>query len=126
MVIGPLMVMGALPAAGQTGTSPASGYSVQLAANSAADRDSFTQEAHAKTAEWQRKLGALRDKADANGKAAGNAAEDDVTKAWAKVETAMRRLENAGADGWDDAKSAYQTASNDLAAAWRRHHPEDK
>jgi hypothetical protein len=97
-----------------------------LAAAGDADRDSFTHEARERTAEWHRKLQALNDKAEANGKAASHEAEDDLNRAWTKVEAASRKLETAGAESWEEAKTTYERASHDLADAWHRHHPEDK
>jgi hypothetical protein len=129
MVIGPLFLIGTLAtAADLPAFSRASEHTIQLAASGEApsDREGFVQKAHENTAKWQRKLQALNDKADANGKAAAISAEDDVHKAWSKVEATSQKLETASAEGWQDAKAAFETASRELADTWHKHYPADK
>jgi len=77
IVIGPLMLIGALPAvAGPSAPASGSRAAVQVAAanESAADRDSYTRRAQDELREWQHKLREFGDQAAASGKAAGNAA----------------------------------------------------
>jgi hypothetical protein len=129
LVIGPLMLSGAVVAfADSPAFSIGSEHSVQLAASGDAtgDRDSFVQGARKKTAEWQLKLQALNDKAEANGKAAADTAQDDLHKAWVKVESASHQLETASGDGWNDAKTAFDTASGELTDAWHKRFPDKK
>ena len=128
MIVGSLMLIGTLPAAGQAGLAIGSGHPFQLAAVgvSPADKDSYTHQAREKTAEWQQKLQDFKDKAVANGTAAGNAAADDLNKAWTKVEVASRKLQAAGDEGWENAKASFERASEDLAETWHKIHPEQK
>ena len=70
--------------------------------------------------EWQRKLHDFSVRAEANGKEAGNAADTDLQKAWTRTEAASRRLQTVGAEGWDRARTSFEQASRDLAAAWDR------
>ena len=67
IVIGPLMLIGALPAAGQSTLALGSGAPVQLAAgaDSAADRDTYTQMALDEIQKWQGKLHNFSEKAAA-------------------------------------------------------------
>jgi hypothetical protein len=128
IVIGPLVLIGALPAAGQSTLALGSGAPVQLAAggDSTADRDTYTQKARDEMQEWQRKLHDFSEKAEAKGKEAGNAAENDLNKAWAQAEAASRKLQTVGAESWESAKTSFEEASRELADAWHKVHPEDK
>jgi len=129
IVIGPLMLIGALPAAaGQSTLALDPGAPVRLAAgaDSTADRDTYTQKARDEMQEWQRKLQGISEKAEAKGKEAGNAAENDLNEAWTKAEAASRQLQTVGAEGWESAKTSFEKASCELADAWHKIHPEDK
>ncbi len=119
IVIGPLLLIGALPAAAQSTMPPGSGASVQTPApvDTAADRDKYKQKARDEVQAWQRKLSK---KVAARGSAADNAAENDLDKAWIKTEAASDRLQTVGAEGWDSAKASFEAASRELAAAWDR------
>jgi carboxypeptidase C (cathepsin A) len=127
IVIGPLVLIGALPAAGQSTLTLGSGASVQLAAgDSTADRDTYTQRARDEMQEWQRKLHDFSKRAVAKGKEAGSAAENDLNKTWTKAEAASRKLQTVGAEGWVSAKTSFEKASHELADAWHRIRPQDK
>jgi hypothetical protein len=129
IVIGPLVLLGALPAAaGQSTLALGSGTPIRLAAggDSTADRDTYTQKARAEMQEWQRKLHDFGEKAAAKGKEAGNAAENDLNEAWTKAEAASRQLQTVGAEGWESARTSFEKASHELAEAWHKIHPEEK
>ena len=127
IVIGPLMLIGALPTAGQSTLALGSGAPVRLAAGGdSTDRDTYTQKARDEMQEWQRKLQGLSEKAEAKAKEAGSGAENDLNKAWAKAEAASRQLQTVGAEGWESAKTSFEEASHELAEAWHKIHPEDK
>jgi hypothetical protein len=129
VVIGPLMLIGALPAAAAQSTlALGSGAPIELAAgsDSTADRDTYTHEARDEMREWQRKLNDFSAKAAAKGKEAGNAAENDLNKAWTKAEAASRKLQTASAEGWESAKTSFEEASHELADAWDKIRPQDK
>jgi hypothetical protein len=117
IVIGPLLLIGALPAgAGQSPPALGSNAPVGLAAggDTAADRDTYTQKARNEMQEWRRKLHDFSEKAGASGKEAGNAAMTDLNRAWVKTEAASRKLQTVGADGWDHAKTSFEQASQAL------------
>ncbi len=129
IAIGSLMLIGAAPvAAGQRVLASGSGAPVRLAAGdgSTADRDTYTREAQDEMQEWKRKLHDVGEKAEAKGKNAGAAAESELDAAWAKADAASRKLQTAGAEGWDSAKTDFERASHDLAAAWHKNHPDEK
>ena len=128
MIIGPLVLIGALhAAAGQSTLALGSGAPIQLAAggDSTADRDTYTQKARDEMQEWQRKLHDLSEKVVAKGKEAGNATENDLHEAWTKAEAASRQLQTVGAEGWESARSSFEKASHELAETWHKIHPED-
>jgi hypothetical protein len=125
MVIGPLVLIGALhAAAGQSTLALGSGAPIQLAAggDSTADRDTYTQKARDEMQEWQRKLHDFSEKVVAKGKEAGNATENDLHEAWTKAEAASRQLQTAGAEGWESARTYFEKASHELAETWHKIH----
>ena len=129
IVIGPLVLIGALPAApGQSTLALGSGAPVLLAAgnDTPADRDTYTQQARDKMQEWQRKLHDFSEKAEAKGKEAGDAAGNDLNKAWTKAKAASSKLQTVGAESWESAKTSFEEASRELADTWHKIHPEDK
>jgi hypothetical protein len=126
IVIGSLVLIGALPAAaGQSTPALGSGAPVRVAAggDTTADRDTYTQKAKAEMQEWQQKLHDFSEKAEAKGKEAGNAAEVDLNKAWTNAEAASRKLQTVGAEGWESAKASFEKASHELADAWHKIDP---
>jgi hypothetical protein len=129
IVIGPLVLIGTLPAAaGQSTVALGSGAPVLFVAgnDAPADRDTYTQQARDKMQEWRRKLHDFSEKAEAKGKEAGNAAGNDLNKAWTKAEAASSKLQTVGAESWESAKTSFEEASRELADAWHKIHPEDK
>ncbi len=121
IVIGPLMLIGALPAvAGQSTVALGSDAPVRLTANGkpTTDRDTYTQKARDDMQEWQQKLHTFSENAEAKGQEAGNAAENDLNQAWTKAEAASSELQTASAEDWQSAKISYEKASRDLANAW--------
>ncbi len=128
IVIGSVMLAGAGAAFAQSArTNDTAAFHPSAAVvDSSADRDSYLHKARKKTAEWRRKMDELNKKAAADGKQAAIVAEDDVTKAWARVKIASRRLENASADGWEAAKATFEKASHNLEATWHKRHPGER
>ena len=126
IVIGPLMLIGTLPAV--AGQSNSSGTQIQMAAgsNSTADRDTYTQKAQGDMQEWQQKLRAFSETAKAKGEKAGNAAENELNTAWTKAQAEAHKLQTAGAEDWESAKASYEKASRELADAWDRNRTWDK
>ena len=129
IVIGPLALLGALPAAADPSTRDHRAHAtVQLAVagDPAGDRDSYSQKARDDMQEWQRKLHDFGDKTEAKGKEVGNAANDDLNRAWSKAKEASDKLQTMSADGWDSAKASFERASHELADSWHKVHPDDK
>ena len=130
IVIGPLMLIGALSALADPSIS--SGTPLRLAAggdttsdDTTSDRQTYTQKAREDMQEWQRKLHDLGASAEAKGQEGGTAAERDLNEAWTRTEAASRQLQTVGDEGWESAKATYAKASHDLAEAWHRVHPGD-
>ncbi len=129
MIIGSFMLIGALPAAASQSTVIlGSGAPVRIAATGdlTADRDTYAKQARVEMQEWRRKLNAVSKEAEAKGKEASNAAENDLNKAWAKTKAASRKLQTSGTQGWQSAKASFEKASGELAAAWDKIQPDDK
>ena len=123
MIAGSFVLMAALPAAGQSARSVDSNA---LALNSASDRDTYIQMARSEVQEWRQKMRDFSDRAQAKATEANKAAVDDLTRAWTRTEAASRRLENAGAADWQDAKASYKAASQKLVLAWHKVSPTAK
>jgi hypothetical protein len=126
IVIGPLMVFGALPAA--AGQSISSNTPIQLAAGGdlTADRDTYTQKARDAMHEWEQKLHDFSEKAKAKGQEEGKVAENELNAAWTKAEAEQHKLETASAEGWESAKTSFEKASHDLKEVWDKIRPDDK
>jgi hypothetical protein len=128
IVIGPLMLIGALPVA--AGQLTRSDTPVQLAADAdtspPADRDSYNQKAKDDMTSWQQKLHDFNAQTAAKGKEVGDSTSDGLNKAWAQTQAASQRLQTAGDDGWQDAKTSFEKASQALANAWHKVNPNDK
>jgi hypothetical protein len=126
IIIGSFMLIGALPAAaGQPTAVLGSTAPIRLAAagDSSGVRDTYTQKVRAEMREWQRKLISFNEKAEAKGKEASTAAENDLHKAWTKADIASHELQTVGAEGWKSAKITFETASRRLADAWDKVRP---
>jgi hypothetical protein len=127
IVIGPLVMIGTLPAASQSG-HPRAGASIRLvtARDSTVDRETYTQKARDDMQEWQLKLRAFDEKVQAKAVQAHTSTMDDLNKAWTQAEAASRRLETASSEDWENAKTSFKKASHRLDLAWRKSDPGNK
>jgi hypothetical protein len=121
-VLGPLLLIGTLPAAGQSIQPTAS--STVAAADWKAERDTYLQKARDEVQEWQRKLHDLRE--ERRNSEANIKTRKHFNTAWTKVEEASRKLETAGAENWESAKVSFHKASQRLAAVWEKIKSQDK
>jgi hypothetical protein len=113
-------LVGTLPAAGRPVQSVPSASSVQVAAISTTDRDSYVQQAREEMQQWQLKLQDFSEKVRIKATDANVAAQKDFNAAWAEAETASQRLETASAADWESSKSSFKKASRKLAAVWQK------
>jgi hypothetical protein len=104
IIIGSLMVVGGVPAAGQ----------------STADRDAYTQKAREDIQAWQGKLRDFNVQAEVKGRETGKAVDTELSVAWNKAAAASRRLQLMGADGWQSTKVTFEKAHHELTEAWRK------
>jgi hypothetical protein len=127
VVVGPLMLIGVLPAAAAS-LSNFSPTPIQLAAASVStdDRDSYTQKVRDQMEEWRQKLQDFSERAKAKGQKEGDATENNLNTAWIKTESESQKLQAASAEDWDGAKASFEKASQELADAWDRVRPEDR
>jgi hypothetical protein len=125
IVIGPLMLIGALSEA--AGQSSPSGTQIQSPAgsNSTAGRDTYSQKVRDDMQEWQQKLHDFSERAKAKGQQAGNAAENELNAAWAKTQAEAHKLQAATAEAWESAKASYEKASRELADTWNKIRSQD-
>jgi hypothetical protein len=125
---GALLLITALPAAAQTDSPQATGAPIQLAAHWAfgVKKDEYVQRSRDEMREWQTKLADAGETVGTRGSEASAAGMSGLRKAWARAEGESRKLELAGADGWDRAMSSFEKASKNLKDAWQRIHPENE
>jgi hypothetical protein len=125
IVTGPLMLLAALPAAGQSKSTDTPAQ-VTVDGNSTAEKDTYTQKVRDELRDWQQKLDAFGEKAKANGQRVDDAAEHDLREAWIKTQAEGAKLQTAAAEGWADAKASFEKADRELADAWDKVRPQDK
>jgi hypothetical protein len=120
-----LILMTALPAVGQTFFPYASGVPLQLVAEGSFDakKDEYVHKSKTEMQEWQEKMKDFGQKADGKGQQAAATSKTALQQAWAKTEVESRKLEAAGADGWENAKNAFEKASQNFKDSWRKAHP---
>ena len=123
IVIGPLMLSGALTAANGQPVSSNTQTQSAPAGNTATDRDTYTRNAQEKIHDWQTKVDDFTTKAAAKGQQAATATEKGLQTAWTKTQAAGQKLQTVSAQGWDAAKSSFEKASRDLSDAWDKVRP---
>jgi hypothetical protein len=125
IVLGPLLLLGGLPAAAQS-NAPAAPVPMTAGNTTTTDRDTYTRKATDDMQDWQQKLQDFGEKAKAKGQAAGDATADALNTAWSRTQVEGRRLKAASADGWENAKASYEQATHKLADTWNKIRPEDR
>lgn len=119
IVIAPLALAAALPAASQTLRTPQQSTPIRLAAISDTERTTYTEKARAEMLVWQQKLHDFGERSKVKATDAQTKATNDLNQAWANTKTASARLETAAAEDWESAKTSFRKASDQLAVAWR-------
>jgi len=110
-MLGLLALAAMSPAAGQP-IPPAAGPSIP------SDRDTCLQRVDAEMDGWRMKLHGMREKAVATVQETATAAEADLRSAWDQTKADAGVLRTATAAGWEDAKSSFERASQNLSRAW--------
>ena len=108
-MLGLLAVAAAMPAAGQP---------VPPSATAPSDHAVYLQRVQAAMDGWRLKLHGMADQTEATGQETATAARSDLRAAWSRTEADARSLQTASAAGWDDAKSSFEHASEELQHAW--------
>lgn len=120
IVIGPLVLLGALQVAAGQSTAPATAIQSGHDGASTPDRSTYTRAMQDDMQQWQQKLHDFGEIARARGVQADNVAETNLNAAWDAMQTEARKLPAASAEGWASAKASYENASRGLADAWDR------
>jgi len=126
IVIGPLMLFGALPVGAVSLTSSDTPIQLAVGGDSTADRDTYIQNARAAMQEWRQKLHDFGEKAKAKGQEESNAVGNALNAAWTKADAEQHKLQTASAEGWENAKISFERASHDLKEAWDKIRSDDK
>jgi len=133
IIVGTLMLIGALPAAGQVSSlasAPAQTGSAATVPSPAGDepaagKDPYIQKAQEQMDEWEQKFDQL-DSAVGTGKEVSDAAEDALNRAWIEAEATYDELQPAGTEGAPSTRIAFERATQALADAWHKVYPGDK
>jgi len=126
IVIAPLALAAALPAAGQTLRTPQQSITIRLAAISDTERTTYTEKARAEMLVWQQKLHDFGERTKVKTTDAQTKATNDLNQAWTDTKTASARLETAASEDWESAKTSFRNASDKLAVAWQNIRTETK
>jgi hypothetical protein len=89
-------------------------------------RKDYQREADAQMHDWRAKLQSLEQKTAEKSEKISVAAKKDLRIAWRDAKVQSRRLQEASAEGWENAKVAFATASEHLREAWNRADPDKK
>jgi hypothetical protein len=122
LVVGPIVLAGAAQAE-VTPSNPLRGSASTIhlaAAENPVDRKTYVQTKDAGMAQWRSRIDAFAARTQAKATAADQAVSGEIQGAWSHVERASSALDAAGVDGWDNAKAAYERASQDMEATWAR------
>ena len=118
-IIAAVAMLGLLAAAA---TWPAAGQPAphSIVASVPSDHTAYLQRVQAEMDGWRLKLHGMADQAQATGQETATAARADLRAAWSRTEAGASKLQTATAAGWDDAKSSFEQASQELQHAWDR------
>jgi Skp family chaperone for outer membrane proteins len=120
-VIGSLLLAGGSAVVAQSTAAQSIAPGIQIAAGEEpSDKSSYVDKAKAEMAEWRTKLDRFSEDTKTKGHELSAKAKTELDEAWQKTEDAGHKLQGASADGWDNAKSAYQRAKQSLENTWDR------
>jgi hypothetical protein len=119
ILVGSLVLAGALPIHSQTVRTNGQNLRVQLAAADPADRNTYMQTARANMTVWSKKMQEFGERTQAKVTEAKIKATNELNEAWTETKAAAARLEVAAAEDWESAKTSFKRASDKLAVAWQ-------
>ena len=88
-------------------------------------RQEYQERAQRQMDEWGHKMSAATENAKENGKALAADAQAELDRAWAETKDQWAKLQQASADGWDRARTAYERATRKMHDEWNKFHAED-
>jgi hypothetical protein len=110
LVLGTLVVSGALPAIAQP--VPETPF-----------RHDFVADAQARMRVWGRDVNSFNRSAEATGRAQDSAAGAELNTAWTQAKAEEQKLEVASADQWEGARTSFDDASRRFRVALDRAQP---
>lgn len=117
IVLGPLVLAGSLPAAGQP-VPDGSVIQTAVTGDSSASRETYRQRADKEMQDWMGKLHDFTERWETKGQRQVDAADARLHVAWTDTENESQKLRTASAEGWDSAKAGFERSSHELAEAW--------
>jgi hypothetical protein len=83
-----------------------------------AGRDAYIRQNEGTFEEWGKKIDNFNATAAQRGSEAKRTAQRELDNAWTETKAAWAKLKSASHDGWEDAKSAFESSKKKLERAW--------
>jgi hypothetical protein len=97
------------------------GGRILLAADeSSAAKDTYQSRARQTLDLWQKKITEFGEEAQEKGNGAGKQAGQSLDHAWGDMREKWQALQTVSADGWDQARTAFEKATARMQNAWQR------
>jgi len=88
-------------------------------------RQEYQERAQRQMDEWGHKMSAATESAKENGKELAADAQAELDHAWSDTKEQWAKLQQASADGWERARTAYERASRKMRDEWSKFHGEE-
>jgi hypothetical protein len=86
----------------------------------AAKKDAYLKQAEGQMDDWRHRFDDWSKHVETQTPKTSEEAKETLRSAWAKTEDAGRRLADASEKGWDDARLAFEQASQNFKTEWQR------
>ena len=83
-----------------------------------AGRDAYIRQNEGAFEEWGKKIDKFHAQAAQRGSEAKQVAQRELDSAWTETKAGWAKLKNAGREGWEEAKAAFETSRKKLERAW--------
>jgi hypothetical protein len=115
-----------LASLGPSFVNPADRMEVADRGPTAAERDTYAQQARIEVQEWRVEIDRLSADARARSARAWKTASEDLNASWIRTRDASDRLRQAGKAGWNSARDTYNEAADELLAKWAKLRADEK
>ncbi len=112
-------------AAAERAPAAPTGLLVRIDESFTQKREEYQERAQRQMDEWGHKMSEAAESAKENGRQLAADAQAELDHAWADTKEQWAKLQQAGADGWERARTAYERASRKMKDEWNKFHAED-